>query len=58
MPGLKLIGDISCFPTGEGWLYLATVLDLRSKELIGYALAPHMRANLAVEAITRRTPPG
>jgi transposase InsO family protein len=52
MPGLKLIGDISCFPTAEGWLYLATVLDLCSRELIGYALAPHMRASLAVDAIT------
>ena len=52
MPGLKLIGDISCFPTSEGWLYLATVLDLCSRELIGYALAPHMRVSLAVEAIT------
>ena len=52
MPGLKLIGDISCFPTSEGWLYLATVLDLCSRELIGYALAPHMRAGLAIEAIT------
>jgi transposase InsO family protein len=52
MPGLKLTGDITCFATGEGWLYLATVLDLCSKELIGYALAPHMRASLAVEAIT------
>jgi transposase InsO family protein len=51
MPGLKLVGDISCFPTSEGWLYLATVLDLCSKELIGYAIAPHMRASLAVEAI-------
>jgi transposase InsO family protein len=49
---LKLIGDITCFRTGEGWLYLATVLDLCSKELIGYAVAPHMRASLAVEAIT------
>jgi putative transposase len=52
MPGLKLTGDISCFHTGEGWLYLATVLDLCSKELIGYATATHMRAGLAVEAIT------
>ena len=51
MPGLKLTGDISCFRTGEGWLYLATVLDLCSKELIGYAIAPHMRASIAVEAI-------
>jgi putative transposase len=52
MPGLKLIGDISCFPTAEGWVYLATVLDLCSKELVGYAIAPHMRASLAVEAIS------
>ena len=52
MPGLKLIGDISCFATGEGWLYLAIVLDLCSKELIGYAIAPHMRASIAVEAIS------
>jgi transposase InsO family protein len=52
MPGLKLIGDISCFRTSEGWLYLATVLDLCSRELIGFAIAPHMRASLAVDAIT------
>jgi transposase InsO family protein len=52
MPGLKLVGDISSFPTGEGWLYLATVLDLCSRELIGYAIAPHMRAGLVVDAIT------
>jgi hypothetical protein len=32
MPGLKLIGDITCFATGEGWLYLATTVDLCSKE--------------------------
>ncbi len=31
MPGLKLTGDIGCFPTGEGRLYLATVLALCSK---------------------------
>jgi transposase InsO family protein len=52
MPGLKLIGDISCFRTGQGWLYLATAVDLCSKEVVGYAIAPHMRAGLAVEAIT------
>lgn len=51
MHGLKPIGDISCFPTVEGRLYPATVLELCSKELIGYALAPHMRASLAIEAI-------
>lgn len=52
MPGLKLIGEIGCFPASEGWLCLAIVLDLCSKELIGYAIVPHMRAGLAVEAIT------
>ena len=51
MPGLKPVGDISCFRTGEGWLYLATTVDLCSKEVVGYAVAPHMRASLAVEAI-------
>ena len=52
MPGLKLVGDISCFATAEGWLYLATVVDLCSREVVGYAIAPHMRAQLAVDAIT------
>lgn len=52
MPGLKMTGDISCFPTSEGRLYFATALDLCSKELIGYAIAPHMRAGLAIDAIT------
>jgi transposase InsO family protein len=52
MPGLKLVGDITCFATGEGWLYLATAVDLCTKEVIGYAIAPHMRAGLAVEAIS------
>ena len=52
MPGLKAIGDINCFTTKEGWIYLATVIDLCSRELIGYSIAPHMRASLAVDAIT------
>jgi len=52
MPGLKLIGDITCFATCEGWLYLATAVDLCSKEVLGYAIAPHMRASLAIDAIT------
>jgi putative transposase len=35
MPGLKLIGDITCFATCEGWVYLATAVDLCSKEVLG-----------------------
>lgn len=52
MPGVKLIGDISRFPIGEGWLYLATVIDLRSKELVGHAITPRMRAEFAIDTIT------
>lgn len=32
MPGLKFVGDITCLPTAEGWLYLATVIDLCTRE--------------------------
>ncbi|MDQ1005683.1 transposase InsO family protein [Streptomyces sp. V4I23] len=37
-PGEKLVGDITYIATAEGWLYLATVLDGCTKEVIGYAM--------------------
>jgi transposase InsO family protein len=52
MTGLKMTGDVSCFRTSEGWIYLATVIDLCSKELIGWAIAAHMRTSLVTDAIT------
>ena len=52
MPGIKMVGDITCLPTHEGWLYLASVLDLCTRKLLGYAMAEHMRAELVVDAIT------
>ncbi|MBN9740229.1 IS3 family transposase [Amycolatopsis sp. A1MSW2902] len=51
-PGIRLVGDITYLPTDEGWLYLATVLDLHTREIVGHALAPHMRADLVCDAIT------
>ncbi len=51
-PGQKLVGDITYLPTQEGWLYLATVIDLHTREVIGHAMAEHMRAELARDAIT------
>lgn len=51
-PGMKLVGDITYLPTAEGWWYLATVIDLATREVIGYAMADHMRADLVVDAIT------
>lgn len=50
-PGHKLVGDITYIPTWEGWLYLATVIDCFNKEVIGYAMACHMRTELVTEAL-------
>ncbi|MFF4229691.1 IS3 family transposase [Streptomyces sp. NPDC001820] len=38
-------GDITYIPTGEGWLYLATVIDIASRRVIGWATADHMRTD-------------
>lgn len=51
-PGERLVGDITYLPTQEGWLYLATVIDLHTREVVGHAMADHMRADLACDAIT------
>ena len=50
-PGEKLVSDITYIRTWEGWLYLATVIDCFTKEIIGYAMADHMRTELIGEAI-------
>jgi transposase InsO family protein len=39
-------------PTGEGWLYPTSVLDLGSRRLIGYSMADHMRTELVLDALT------
>jgi len=52
MPGIKMVGDITCLPTRQGWLYLASVIDLCTRKLVGYAMAEPMRAELVVDAIT------
>lgn len=50
-PGVKLVGDITYLPTWQGWVYLATVIDCFNREVIGYALADHMRAGLVCDAL-------
>lgn len=45
-------GDITYIATGEGWLYLASVLDLGSRRLLGYSMAEHMRTELVADALT------
>jgi transposase InsO family protein len=50
-PGRAWAGDITYIPTGEGWLYLAAVLDLGSRRVVGWATADHLRAELACRAL-------
>ncbi len=44
-------GDITYLPTGQGWLFLATVIDLFSRRVIGWSVAAHMRTELVGDAL-------
>jgi transposase InsO family protein len=44
-------GDITYIGTWEGWLYLATVIDIASRRIVGYALADHLRTELVASAL-------
>lgn len=61
VPNQKWVADITYIPTAEGWLYLAVVVDLFSRMVVGWALLPQMTADLvllAVQmAVNRRQPP-
>ena len=50
-PNAVWAGDITYIPTGEGWLHLAVVLDVGSRRLIGYSMAPDMAAPLVIDAL-------
>lgn len=50
-PNIVWCGDITYLHTGEGWLYLATVIDLFSRRVIGWAAAEHMRTELVTTAL-------
>lgn len=50
-PGHKLVGDITYVPTWEGWVYLATVLDCCTKEVIGWAMDDNYKTPLIEAAI-------
>jgi transposase InsO family protein len=45
------VGDVTFIPTDEGWLYLATVIDVYSRRLVGWSIADHLRAELCVDAL-------
>jgi transposase InsO family protein len=60
LPDTKWAADITYIPTGEGWLYLAAVIDLCSRKVVGWAMAEHMKARLCIDALvmalSRRNP--
>ncbi|ATJ82677.1 mobile element protein [Halomonas beimenensis] len=50
-PNEKWVGDITYLATGEGWLYLAVLIDLFSRKVIGWAMSNRMTADLAGDAL-------
>jgi putative transposase len=50
-PGQRLVGDITYLRTGQGWLYLATVIDLATRMVVGWQLATQMRTSLVTDAL-------
>ena len=62
-PNQVWVTDITYLPTGEGWLYLAAILDLWSRRVVGWACAPTLQVSLVLAALQqalrrRRPPPG
>jgi putative transposase len=62
-PDLKWVSDISYVPTAQGWVYLAVLVDLYSKAVVGWAADTHMRTSLVLDALAmaitaRRPGPG
>lgn len=61
-PNQKWVTDITYLPTTDGWLYLATVMDLFSRKIIGWALNERLHTTIVLDALSmaqqRRKPPG
>jgi putative transposase len=49
-PKQKWVADITNIATGQGWLYLATVLDLFSRKIVGWSMNPHLKTRLVSDA--------
>lgn len=50
-PNQAYVGDITYIPTLEGWLYLAVVIDLFSRQVVGWSMKKHMRTSLVNDAL-------
>jgi putative transposase len=50
-PDAVWLADISYLPTCEGWLYLAAIKDMATREIVGWSMADHLRAGLCIDAL-------
>jgi transposase InsO family protein len=50
-PNQKWSADITYVPTGDGWLFLAIILDLYTRKIVGWAMREHMRTELVMAAL-------
>lgn len=50
-PGEKYVGDITYIKTDEGWLFLAVVIDLFSRMVVGWSMSKNMFASLVTDAL-------
>lgn len=46
------VGDVTYIPTGQGWLYLATVIDVCSRRLVGWSMSAHLYAEICTDALS------
>jgi transposase InsO family protein len=51
-PGQVWLADLTYIPTGEGWLYLAAVLDLHTRKIVGWSMRETLHTEIALEALT------
>ena len=50
-PNQVWTGDITYIATDEGWLYLTVVLDLFSRQVVGWSMQPHMQSSMVTDAL-------
>jgi hypothetical protein len=62
-PNQIWLADLTYIPTGEGWLYLAAILDMHTRKIVGWCMRDTLHVEIALEALTmavqrQRPPPG
>ena len=60
-PNQVWLADLTYIATGEGWLYVAAIMDLHTRKIVGWSMRDHLRAELATSALmmaTQRQQPG